>query len=455
MNKFYIFSVLIFTFISCSTSDEVRDYINLQANPYLTKHVNYGIYKEIVNDQPIIYFNFEIRRDELTFLQTDTDYVCHVEVNLTINKSELETAWDTTYTQIYRFKTFEETKLPMLENHKHRIALPAGKYNIVCNISDAPQADPMRIRTNLTIPSLSDTVVVSNVRFKNSDQNTYSLTKRLSFNFHSNPSVFFEVLNRDLELPYRVRLKITRVKSDTTIARSLQSLTPAQGSVETRGYKLYEPENTLIMLDSIIMPNNQLTQYFHLSLPLNLTEGVYYAELNIKPKDRKLISAGKELFYIFPNNFPEIKTIKEAVAILKYLTYPNEYEEILSGGDSLLKENFDKFWLKISSGNVSAAKKKVALFYQRITDANFLFSNYKAGWKTDLGMLYILLGQPANVQWQPTSLTWYYYYKKSAANIPFQFYPIRNDERVIGYYLERYFEYDDFFVENRRIWERN
>ena len=455
--KFSLIPVFCLTLIfGCSTTDDVRDYINQQTNPFISKHINYAVFTEIIQNKPEVFLTFRFYRNELNFVQSDSGFSCKLTIHIAAKKNELETNWDTTYVQTYHFKSFDETRIPLQEIQTVKLNLSTGIYTVVCNLYDQPNNSDMKIQTKITVPSFLDSVQVSSIRFLDDIRvKKVSPTKQLSVRPDRRSGVLFEILNQHFEKPIRIQLKITRIKSDTLPARPMQSLTPLEGSIETRGYKLYEPQYFYIALDSVIQHSNNLTHRFKYLFPDSLTEGVYTAEINIKLKNQPLVTSPKELFYIFPDNYPETKTIREAVTVLKYLAYPNEYEDILSGGDEKLKENFDKFWLKLSNGNQEAAKKKIAAFYERVSESNTLFSTYKPGWKTDLGMIYILFGQPITVQWQPSSLLWYYYYRPSGGNIPLRFYPIRSDEKIMGYYMERYFEFDDLFVECRRSWERN
>lgn len=455
--KNLLITALFLSLISgCSGSDEMRDYINQQTNPFITKHVNYALFTEIIRDKPTIFLTLQYKRNELNFFQTDSGFNCNLTVHLSVKRSELESVWDTSYVVGYHYKNFDETRLPFSENQILGLNVPAGQFTVFCILTDGPNTAEMKIQSRITVPSFTDSVQLSSIRFMNDVRlKKLSASKQLSIKSGGNSGIAFELSNKSPNLPVRVQLKITKVRSDTLAARPIQSLTPLEGSIETRGYKIYEPQYVFLALDTAIYHSEKLTHRFRYYLPDSLREGVYFAEVTVKRQNHNAVISPKEMFYVFPDNFPDLKTLKEAVEIVKYLAYPGEYEDIVSGGDSLLKENFDRFWLKLSDGNVEAAKKKLALFYMRVMEANNLFSNYKAGWKTDLGMIYILLGQPVTVQWQPTGLTWYYYYKAAGGNIPLRFNPIRSDEKIMGYYLERYFDYDDFFVEYRRLWERN
>ena len=54
-------------------------------------------------------------------------------------------------------------------------------------------------------------------------------------------------------------------------------------------------------------------------------------------------------------------------------------------------------------------------YYSRVEYANKNFSHYQAGWKTDMGMVFILFGSPNNVERHPFDIDskpyeiWSYY----------------------------------------------
>ena len=49
-------------------------------------------------------------------------------------------------------------------------------------------------------------------------------------------------------------------------------------------------------------------------------------------------------------------------------------------------------------------------YYERIEEANRLFTAYKAGWKTDRGMVYVVFGVPGYVERTIEGEVWHYDY---------------------------------------------
>lgn len=453
-NSVFIFFILLLIIQGCGNSDQTRDYINQQSNPFNLKHINYTLFSKIENRKHQLYLGWQIPRSELSFAQTDSGFISILTVQISIKKNEIESVWDTTFTQITKYKTFNETRIYLNEKFFTKLHAPAGNYFLYSVITEGQStSSDMRIYSTLNIPSDTTGVLLSTIRFMDDHlTNNLSLTKQLSRNNFRKPTIDFDILYGG-KSGVHLQLLMTKVSSDTSSARPFSALTPMSMSLEAKGFKEWEEVSSFTVMDTLIF-GKKTEQTFSFPLPDSLKQGVYLTKVKLIAGN-KISYTPEERFYIFPDFFPEVKTLKDAVKILKYITYSSEYEKITEDGDSLLKNNFDRFWLKLSGGNKEAAKKKVAKFYERVNEANILFSNYKPGWKTDLGMTYILLGPPDQVQWQPTGLTWYYYFRKAGGNIPFVFKPIRDENMIIGYYLERYFEYEELWQEYRRDWEQN
>ena len=74
-----------------------------------------------------------------------------------------------------------------------------------------------------------------------------------------------------------------------------------------------------------------------------------------------------------------------------------EYEALKEIDDTEeLKETIDAFWLR-NMDNAQQAQQVIELYYSRVEQANLQFSNFKDGWKTDMGFVYIMFGPPMYV----------------------------------------------------------
>ena len=105
-----------------------------------------------------------------------------------------------------------------------------------------------------------------------------------------------------------------------------------------------------------------------------------------------------------PNYYPEFKQIEELIDPLTYITTPTELSTMKG---SMSKKAFENFWLN-TYGTKFRAKSAIKFYYNMVEQANILFTDYKQGWKTDRGIVYIVYGLPDEVYRDQKSEVWTY-----------------------------------------------
>ena len=116
--------------------------------------------------------------------------------------------------------------------------------------------------------------------------------------------------------------------------------------------------------------------------------------------------------------FPKLARLDQLVDPLIYITQQEEWEVL--NKDSVVKRDFDQFWLGITR-SADRAKKVIKTYYDRIEEANQFFTTYKEGWKTDRGMIYAIFGVPDRVIRKADKETWYYNATSVSQSIDFEF----------------------------------
>lgn len=106
-----------------------------------------------------------------------------------------------------------------------------------------------------------------------------------------------------------------------------------------------------------------------------------------------------------PPYYPELKKIEELVGPLTYITTSGELNSIKG---SMSKKAFEDFWIN-TYGTKIRAKSAIRYYYNQVEKANELFTDYKQGWKTDRGMIYIIYGLPDRVTRTERMEIWEYY----------------------------------------------
>jgi GWxTD domain-containing protein len=148
--------------------------------------------------------------------------------------------------------------------------------------------------------------------------------------------------------------------------------------------------------------------------------------------------------------FPKTTRPEILLGPLLYMSTNTEIAEIKKAED--FKKALDKYWLNLMNGNEELARQSIKSFYSRVEEANTLFTTYKEGWKTDKGMIYIVLGSPDKVQRSKDREVWTYERRGNAQNVNFTF-NRRNNQFVDDHYeLVRYAEYQPIWYPMVEAW---
>lgn len=141
-------------------------------------------------------------------------------------------------------------------------------------------------------------------------------------------------------------------------------------------------------------------------------------------------------FTIFARDypFPWIAQSAQMIAPLRYITSDKEYRELEESPDP--KEAVDRFWVN-TAGNELRARKLIREYYRRVEKANYLFTSYQDGWKTDRGMIYIMFGTPSIVQRTEHAEIWTYGESRHLLSFSFIFIKVNNPFSDNDYLLER------------------
>ncbi|MFD1873509.1 GWxTD domain-containing protein [Hymenobacter bucti] len=99
---------------------------------------------------------------------------------------------------------------------------------------------------------------------------------------------------------------------------------------------------------------------------------------------------------VVETSFPGQSTAPELIEPLLYLTTAAERQQLRQAADP--KRAVDQFWLASAGGDQARGRDYIRRYYGLVTLANELFTGHKAGWLTDRGLLYVVLGAPASVR---------------------------------------------------------
>lgn len=240
-------------------------------------------------------------------------------------------------------------------------------------------------------------------------------------------------------------MRLLKFNYDNEPARPPHLYTPMQGSLAYRGIDYREPDTLQTVSRELTDLDGVLDIEFELP---RLSEGNY--RLEVESPDLLEEQRNEELyrardFAVMPEHFPYISDIEKMAEALIYITRSGEHEKIMdTENPDSLRLNFESFFADLYN-NRNMAKNIIQQYFNRVEEANLMFSTHKPGWKTDPGMVYILFGPPDLQERSIDGMVWYYTRDTHMQANRFFFERSRNVDRTYpaeNYILQRGRQFD-------------
>jgi len=169
-------------------------------------------------------------------------------------------------------------------------------------------------------------------------------------------------------------------------------------------YEIIDRSSQVIFKKSIekeIIPgkNQILEQISDLKLDL----GTFILRVTLKDENLRTVNVLNKAFFSRWLGLPSsVNDLDKAISQMVYIASPQELNKIkeASSNDEKLKAFLD-FWKKKDPSPNNEENEVFDEYFRRVNYANENFSNYNEGWKTDRGMVYIILGTPNNIDRHP------------------------------------------------------
>ncbi len=145
------------------------------------------------------------------------------------------------------------------------------------------------------------------------------------------------------------------------------------------------------------------TQIFHTIKDADLGLGNYVLTADIKEDENSLkVSTAKTFVSRWMGVPSSIRDLDKAIAQMVYIATGTELDEIKDAKTKEEKiQKYLDYWKKKDPDPQSEDNPVFDEYYRRIAFANENFSHYIEGWRTDRGMVYVILGAPNNIDRHP------------------------------------------------------
>lgn len=405
---------LSFIFLSCSNSyidniERKKSFNYQDAHPKLRLATNGYTSKNFSEIQ----ISGEIVHGSLTYRSFNgmyrSDFTVEINVFDTTNKSVVRESFSDSTTS----DTDEIIHSQELYTFERNVQVEPGSYEVLVSVTDNISNKTLTLNDKISLKNPNQTAFeIANVSLlvkqkENSDQGfsnhtTYEIPGKIdSLKFQ------FQIINNIPDQKFDIRMNLLKFESDQSSARSLYSPDYNSSSIESKGIDYRNFEKIQSSLRTISQQGIVLIEYNFSELAV----GNYRLEVSSNPDNKENYKAID--FGIRSENYPTIKNAYEMAEPLIYLMNQKDHERLMSiESERELKMAIDSFWLS-NIGNSILARNVIAQFYQRVEEANKQFSSFKAGWKTDPGMIYILFGPPWYINSTLNEMIWSYSYNSN------------------------------------------
>ena len=360
-------------------------------------------------DEPSIYTDFYV-----VFINNER-YI-KILVEIIPNVSKQLNSNDSLYTFGITLE-IASTKDSLMHAKKDEITLPISKKNSVLEYVYPIDNNEVNYRLQIISRSFYDDKIFTHTTLSESTVNKEIGSVEpgyISSNGHFSPFVkYVQQLESEKEFVVHVthkntssdsvQLRVLRILSDDEIARPIHSRQYSTTSLSFRGID-YRKTKEVYSYSSKLKEEAEETIF---KLPV-LEEGNYSIELVSLTQEKKENLLSKKKLSFVDEKFPYYGSIKKQVEPYSYILPQDVYEKIngLSNPDSIEYEFISYFKNQIKSKTTLAEVLK--LYSNRVSEANYFFTNFKEGWKTDMGMIYIIYGPPLFVTRRYDEVFWHY-----------------------------------------------
>jgi GWxTD domain-containing protein len=340
----------------------------------------------------------QVPYDLLGFLKADQTYRASYEITIGLYDSSGKLYTERVWTEEVSTPTFEESASPNAYSLTQKLFdVPPGSYTVTTVVRDLEIRAPIRQNMPVVVPdfysqsfSLSGIMLISRM--------TLTGERRVIVP-HVSPNVgvllegfyaFIEVYDR----------------------RNVQNAVLVTEVLDEKGASVLREETSQPLTGA-------RTQVFVRVSNKKLTMGDYVLRLQAFSADstRELLATTERPFIVRWRGIPlAVKDLDRAIDQLQYIANAGEIERMKEESSEEEKRRlFMEFWKKRDPNPNTPRNEKMEEHYSRVEYANKHFGHYFEGWRTDMGMVFIIFGAPNNVDRHPFDIdakpyeVWSYY----------------------------------------------
>lgn len=353
---------------------------NIWEAVYFQDYVNFASAKSGMSRMDVF---IQVPYKNIQFVKSGNGFTAKYSVTASVfdeNKKQLivEKTWNETIDVMDYNLTVSKDNYHL---SKKSFDLQPGNYFIKTRFEDKDSKQEALGENKFTAKSFNDSISLSDILLiDKSDfaQGKSEIVPNVSRNFASSKNgikFYFEVYSKDT-LDKRIAFDYAVINSENNIIHK-------------------ESE------DKTITPGTNKIFHNLSQFPFDL--GAYTLVISTLDSNQTAFSTTKKSFYSHWKGLPgAITDIDKSISQLVYIGTPNELDYIKEVETITEKtKRFLEFWKKKDPSPNNDENEVFDEYYRRVAYAEENFSNYIDGWRSDRGMVFIILGAPNNIDRHP------------------------------------------------------
>ncbi|HEX9007351.1 MAG TPA: GWxTD domain-containing protein [Bacteroidota bacterium] len=325
----------------------------------------------------------QVGYDNLTFVKVGDTYDASYELTVTLLDSSSASVAEQTWSEAIKGLAFDATTTAGASKTSQRVfRIPPGRYQLTVQLRDNESKAGRRFSREVLVPSFTRPgLTLSSIMLVNrlSSQNgKLTLVPNISPNVGTITGplwLFLEAYEKDAADSVLFRAAVLDKKEDTLAhADTSKRCLPGRNEVFLR-------------LDATTLPVGD----FKLIVLATRAGGPI-----------ELAATGRPIVVRWHGLPIGTKNLDEAIDQLRYIARDSEMDSLKDAKTTEEKRKlFLAFWKRRDPNPNTPRNERMEDYYARVEYANRHFSHYREGWKTDMGMVYIMFGPPSNVERHP------------------------------------------------------
>ena len=373
--KFIFTIIIIIVFNSLSFSQPKKN--NDNSGPFL--YLNLSRYPTNNIDSTKIDLHINIPYSSIQFLKKKDNFEANYELTYTIQSQDDIPITRLSKEYIAKVDDFNDTYSSLITDMvKETIILFNENSKLFVELMDLDTRKIFRKQIDISLENfkkddiISDLILIDINKENSLFENGFPIIPPMISDIDSSINIFYEAISRNASFNF-IYYRISSLTNETIISDSIQIA------------------NTNLVFNNIL--NIPISDKIKSNFKVQLSYEKIYDDSST---EQFISSITIKSNFMGMTSF--VNDIDEAIDQLRYIAFTDELKKIFKNKNITKEEKLKEFWEKRDPTPETKQNELMNEYYRRVSFANNQFQTWQKGWKTSMGMIFILFGPPDNIE---------------------------------------------------------